>query len=548
MNFLENIIEQDIKSGTLKNGIKTRFPPEPNGYLHIGHIKSICLNFGLADQYGGVCNLRLDDTNPSAEKEDYVKAIQDAIHWLGFNYKTYYASDYFDFMYKFAVALIKNQDAYIDWNSSEIIKENRGDLYHAGKESADRNRSVEGNLRLFNMMKNGHFQDGAMVLRAKIDMSHPNMNMRDPALYRIKNTTHHRTGNTWCVYPMYSFAHPIEDAVEGITHSICTLEFEDQRIFYDWVIEKLGNFKMIDNPPTHQYEFARLNISNLVTSKRKLLRLVEDKSVDGWDDPRLPTVFGLKRRGYTPESLKNFIYTTGVSKSNSLIDYSVLESCLRDDLEVKANRLFVILNPIKLIITNWKEIFGSDTHIEKCQLPILPHSDQMRTIGLGKEVWIDYSDYEEIPRKGYKRLFAGNRVRLKGGYIVECTGCTKDHNGKIISVQAILIEGTKSGSGSLVKAKAAIGWVGVQEGVPISVREFNHLFTNDNFDEVNTNSIITHSAIAEPDILLVKEEQQVQFERVGYCVKDEKLSQSNLIVFNMTAKLKEGFMNILGLT
>ncbi len=446
-NFLRQIVEASLAQGTHAHKrwagspgdgahqaqapvdparIRTRFPPEPNGYLHVGHAKSICLNFGLARDYGGVCHLRFDDTNPEKEDTEYVNSIIDAVKWLGFDWSQpgndlpYQASDYFDFMYRAAEYLIEAGHAYVDEQSAEAMRAHRGDFGKPGVDSPFRSRTPAENLARFREMRDGQHADGSMVLRAKIDMASPNINMRDPAIYRIRRATHHHTGDKWCIYPMYTFAHPLEDALEQITHSFCTLEFEDQRPFYDWVLQRLIEGGLLSAPPPRQTEFARLNLTYVITSKRKLAQLVNEKKVSGWDDPRMPTIVGLRRRGYTPAALQTFAERIGVTKSDSWIDYATLEGCLREDLELKAHRGMAVLNPVKLVLTNWDEVMGAG-HLEPCQLPALPHVAEgteppaPRHFTIGKEVWIEREDYEEVPRKCYKLLFPGNYVLLKGG-------------------------------------------------------------------------------------------------------------------------------------
>ncbi len=564
-NFLRQIIESDLAQGTYAQRrwagspgdaahhakgepdpakIRTRFPPEPNGYLHVGHAKSICINFGLARDYGGVCHLRFDDTNPEKEDTEYVNSIIDAVKWLGFSWSQtgndapYQASDYFDFMYRAAEHLIEAGLAYVDEQTPEEMRLNRGDFGKPGVDSPFRSRTPAENLARFREMRDGKLADGAAVLRAKIDMASPNINMRDPAIYRIRRATHHHTGDKWCIYPMYTFAHPIEDALEQITHSICTLEFEDQRPFYDWLMDRLCQGGLLAAPPPKQYEFARLNLTYVITSKRKLAQLVSEGKVSGWDDPRMPTIVGLRRRGYTPESLRLFADRIGVTKSDSWIDYSTLEGCLREDLENKAHRGMAVLDPVKLVMTNWAEAFGSDGHVEDCSQPALPHSavaeDQTpppeRHFKIGKEVWIEREDFEEVPPKGYKRLFPGNVVRLKGGYVIECTGCTRDASGQVTEVQAKVFPGTKSGTpgSDSVKAKAAITWVGVADGVPAEVRLYDRLFSEahpdaggkDFLQSLNPNSLKVVTAYVEPSLAQAQPDQKFQFERFGYFVAD----------------------------
>jgi len=581
-NFLRQIIESDLAKGTHAQArwggapgdaashaagqpdpakIRTRFPPEPNGYLHVGHAKSICLNFGLAADYGGVCHLRFDDTNPEKEDQEYVDAIIDAVHWLGFDWKAhgtdhlYYASNYFDFMYRAAEYLIETGNAYVDEQTPEEMRANRGDFGKPGVDSPFRSRTVAENLARFRAMKAGELPDGAAVLRAKIDMASPNINLRDPAIYRIKHAEHHNTGNQWCIYPMYTFAHPIEDALEHITHSICTLEFEDQRPFYDWLMDRLVEGGLIAAPQPRQYEFARLNLTYVITSKRKLKHLVDNGIVNGWDDPRMPTIVGLRRRGYTPEAIRLFCDRIGVTKDYSWIDYSTLEGCLREDLEAKAHRGMVALDPVKLVLTNWDEVMGAG-HLEPCSLPALPHTSAgvespVRHFTLGKEVWIEREDFEEVPPKGYKRLFPGNKVRLKGGYVIECTGCEKDADGKISQVNATVVPDTKSGTpgADTVKVKAAITWVGVADGVPAEVRLYDRLFTDAQPDAggkdylalLNPDSLKVVTAYVEPSLANAQPDQKFQFERFGYFVADRKDHAPGKPVFNRVTGLKDSW-------
>ena len=464
-NFLRAVIERDLEQGTHDGRrwagspgdaahhakgppdpaqIRTRFPPEPNGYLHIGHAKSIWLNFSLAQEYGGVCHLRFDDTNPEKEEQEYVDSIVDAVKWLGYSYEAngtshlYYASNYFDFMYRAAEALIEAGHAYVDEQRFEEMRANRGDFNTPGTNSPFRDRPMEENLARFREMRDGKHADGAMVLRAKIDMASPNINLRDPALYRIKRAVHHNTGDAWPIYPMYTYAHPIEDALENITHSICTLEFEDQRPFYDWLLEHLADLGLLARPLPKQYEFARLNLTYVITSKRRLKQLVDEKIVDGWDDPRMPTIAGLRRRGYTPEAVRLFCERSGVSKAGGWIDYSALDAALRDDLEGKAPRAMAVLDPVKLKLTNWTELFSDAAHREPCSAPAHPQRPELGTrhFSLGPELWIERDDFAEAPPKGFFRLYPGNKVRLKYGYVVECSGCEKDAEGNITAVLA----------------------------------------------------------------------------------------------------------------
>ena len=592
-NFLRQIIEADLAQGTYANRrwagtpggavhqakgspdlakIRTRFPPEPNGYLHIGHAKSICINFGLARDYGGVCHLRFDDTNPEKEDTEYVNSILDAVHWLGFSWEAngtlhqYQASDYFDFMYAAAERLIEAGHAYVDEQSAEEMRINRGDFGKPGVNSPFRARSAADNLARFRDMRAGNLADGAAVLRAKINMASPNINMRDPAIYRIRRATHHNTGDAWCIYPMYTFAHPIEDALEQITHSICTLEFEDQRPFYDWLMERLcekttlHDGRVVDGllaaPAPKQYEFARLNLTYVITSKRKLAQLVNEKKVSGWDDPRMPTIVGLRRRGYTPESLQLFAERIGVTKSDSWIDYSTLEGCLREDLETKAHRAMAVLNPVKLVLTNWDEVMGAG-HIEPCEQPALPHKNDetdnsaipVRYFTIGKEVWIEREDFEEAPPKGYKRLFPGNKVRLKGGYVIECKGCVKDASGNITQIEATVIPDTKSGTpgSATVKASAAITWVAVNDGLSAEVRMYDRLFNDPQPDAggkdflaaLNPDSLKVITAFVEPSLAKSTAGQHFQFERHGYFVADRIDHAPGKLVFNRITGLKD---------
>ena len=583
-NFLRQIIDADLAQGTHAHNrwagspgdaahqqagaldparIRTRFPPEPNGYLHVGHAKSICLNFGLARDYQGVCHLRFDDTNPEKEEQEYVDAIIDAVHWLGFDWKDpdghenlYYASNYFDFMYRAAEYLIESGNAYVDEQTAEEMRTNRGDFGKPGVNSPYRGRSPAENLARFRQMRDGALADGAAVLRAKIDMASPNINLRDPAIYRIKRAEHHNTGDKWCIYPMYTFAHPIEDALECITHSICTLEFEDQRPFYDGLLDRLAEGDLIARPHPRQYEFARLNLTYVVTRTRKLKHLVHSGIVSGWDDPRMPTIAGLRRRGYTPASIQAFCERIGVTKDYSWIDYATLEGCLREDLEAKAHRAMVVLDPLKLELTNWAELFGSPDHLEPCSLPALPHAAEgqavpERRFTLGREVWIEREDFAEVPPKGYKRLFPGNKVRLKGGYVIECTGCEKDAAGQITKVLATVVPDTKSGTpgADSVKVKAAITWVGAQDGVQAEVRLYDRLFTDaqpdaggkDFLQLLNPGSLQVVTAYVEPSLAAAQPEDKFQFERFGYFVADRKDHAPAKPVFNRVTGLKDSW-------
>ncbi len=586
-NFLRQIIEADLAQGTYAQRqwagspgdaahhakgtpdpakIRTRFPPEPNGYLHVGHAKSICLNFGLARDYGGVCHMRFDDTNPEKEDTEYVNSILDAVTWLGFNWDAhgtshlYQASDYFDFMYRAAEFLIQAGLAYVDEQSAEDMRLNRGDFTTPGKDSPFRARTREENLLRFREMRDGQLADGAAVLRAKIDMASPNINMRDPAIYRIRRATHHNTGDSWCIYPMYTFAHPIEDALEQITHSICTLEFEDQRPFYDWLLARLSESHtladgaslpaLLAQPNPKQYEFARLNLTYVITSKRKLAQLVSEGKVNGWDDPRMPTIVGLRRRGYTPESLQLFAERIGVTKSDSWIDYSTLEGCLRDDLDPKAARAMAVLDPIALTITNWDELMGAGA-LDDCHAPVHPHHPELgqRHFKFGKSLWIERSDYEETPPKGFFRLFPGNKVRLKYGHVIECTGANKDANGHVTEVLAQLIPDTKSGTpgSDSVKVKGVITWVAQTDAAAAEVRLYDRLFTEANPDaggkdflaSLNPDSLKVITAYVEPSLANSQADAKFQFERHGYFVADRIDHAQGKLVFNRCTGLKD---------
>jgi glutaminyl-tRNA synthetase len=530
--------------------IRTRFPPEPNGYLHFGHAKSICLNFGLAQDYGGACHLRFDDTNPEKEEQEYVDSIVDAVHWLGYDWgpHLYYASDYFAWMYAFAERLIETGHAYVDSQSAEAMRAGRGTLTEPGRNSPHRDRSAAENLDLFRRMKAGEFADGAHVLRAKIDMASPNINLRDPAIYRIKRATHHNTGDTWCIYPMYTYAHPIEDALENITHSICTLEFEDQRPFYDWLLERLAENGLLQRPLPQQIEFARLNLGNVVLSKRKLIQLVDEKHVDGWDDPRLPTLVGARRRGYTPEGFRRFAEMIGVSKADSWIDMSVLEGCMREHLNETAPRRIAVLDPLKLVIDNYPE-----EQEEGCEAPNHPQKPEWgkREIPFAKELWIEREDFTETPPKGYFRLFPGNTVRLRYGYVVKCTGCVKDDDGNIRSVHCIYLPDTKSGSpgADSVKVKGNIHWVSARHACAAEIRVYDRLFAaekpgaggRDFLADLNPASKAVVTAQLEPSLRDARPDERFQFERHGYFVADRVDSQPGRPVFNRTVTLKDSW-------
>jgi glutaminyl-tRNA synthetase len=576
-NFLRNIIERDLEQGTYAQRrwagqpggavvqtkgepdpakIRTRFPPEPNGYLHIGHVKSICLNHGLARDYNGAFHLRFDDTNPEKEEQEYVDSIVESMRWLGADWTSpftqgeqhlYYASNYFDFMYAAAEYLIEAGHAYVDEQSAEEMRANRGDFTTPGTNSPWRSRTVAENLQRFREMRAGQHADGSMVLRAKIDMASPNINLRDPALYRIKRATHHNTGDAWCIYPMYTYAHPIEDALENITHSICTLEFEDQRPFYDWLLERLAEGGLLAKPLPHQYEFARLNLTYIVTSKRKLKQLVDEQHVDGWDDPRMPTLVGLRRRGYTPEALRLFCDRTGASKANSWIDYSVLEATLREDLEGRVARAMAVVKPLKLVITNFE---GEPV---ACSAPAHPQKPELGTrhFKFSRELWIEAEDFMEVPEKGYHRLFVGNKVRLKYGFVVECTGFKKDEAGHVTEVHATYFPDSKSGTPGAdnYKVKGVITWVSATDAVAAEVRLYDRFFTEPHPDAggrdflsvVNPKSKQVVTAWLEPSLAKAKPDDKFQFERIGYFVADRKDHTADKPVFNMAVGLKDSW-------
>ena len=574
-NFIRNIIEADLAGNTYATrkwagrpglaadhaagqtdhaSIRTRFPPEPNGYLHIGHAKSISLNFGLANDYGGRCHLRFDDTNPEKEEQEYVDSIIDSIHWLGFDYagegenNLYYASDYFDWMYQFAEGLIEKGFAYVDSLTADEIREHRGTLTERGTDSPHRNRSIADNLALFREMRDGKHADGALVLRAKIDMSSPNINLRDPVLYRIKRGHHHRTGDKWCIYPMYTYAHPLEDALERITHSICTLEFEDQRPFYDWLLEHVRDSGFFADPLPKQIEFSRLNVTYVVTSKRFLNQLVTEKYVDGWDDPRMPTLAGARRRGYTPEGFRTFAERTGVSKSSGWIDYGTLEECMRDHLNEIAPRRVAVLDPVKLVITNYPPGQCEETHA-----PNHPQKPEWgkRALPFSGELWIEQEDFAETPPKGYFRLFPGNKVRLRYGFVIQCTGCEKDVNGKITKVLAEYFPDSKSGTAGsdTYKVKGNIHWLCAARAIQAEVRIYDRLFKtaypgrdSGNFlDDLNPESKKSIVAYVEPSLKEATAEERFQFERHGYFVGDRLDCRPAKPVFNRAVTLKDSW-------
>ncbi len=583
-NFIRHIIDADLKAGKYASRqwsgqpgpgeqqkvgagdapqdvplrdtakIRTRFPPEPNGYLHFGHAKSICLNFGLAQDYAGACHLRFDDTNPEKEEQEYVDSIIDAVHWLGFDWRfgeetnQYFASNYFQWMYDFAEKLIEAGHAYVDSQSAEEMRASRGTLTAAGTDSPFRTRTPAENLDLFRRMRAGEFADGTHILRAKIDMTSGNINLRDPAIYRIRHATHHNTGDAWCIYPMYTYAHPIEDALENITHSICTLEFEDQRPFYDWLLARLAELGCINTPPPQQIEFARLNLSYVVLSKRKLIQLVEEKHVDGWDDPRLPTLVGARRRGFTPEAFRRFNEMNGVTKSDSWIDISVLEECQREHLNETAPRRIAVLDPLKLIIDNYPE--GQE---EECLAPNHPQKPDWgkRVVPFSKELWIEREDFMEVPSKGYFRLFPGNSVRLRYGFVIKCLGCEKDAAGNISAVHCEYMPDSKSGTpgSDNYKVKGNIHWVSARHAHAGEIRLYDRLFAvaapgaegRDFIADLNPDSKRVITAQLEASLQNAAAEDRFQFERHGYFVADRIDSRPGAPVFNRSVTLKDGW-------
>ncbi|HSF46192.1 MAG TPA: glutamine--tRNA ligase/YqeY domain fusion protein [Chitinophagaceae bacterium] len=542
LNFLEEIVEEDLKSGKYAS-IHTRFPPEPNGYLHIGHAKSICLNFGLADKYGGKTNLRFDDTNPVTEDTEYVDSIKEDIAWLGFHWdNVFYASDYFDRLYEFAVDLIRKGLAYVDDSTAEEIAACKGTPTVPGTPTAYRSRPVDENLQLFEDMRAGKYRDGEKVLRAKIDLASPNMHMRDPIMYRIKHAHHHRTGDKWCIYPMYDFAHGQSDSLEKITHSICTLEFEVHRPLYDWFIEKLGIY------PSHQYEFARLNLNYTVMSKRKLLQLVNENYVDGWDDPRMPTISGLRRRGYTPASIRNFAERIGVQRRENIIDVGLLEFCVREDLNKTALRRMAVLDPVKLVITNYPE--NSFEDLEGENNPEAPDNGGYRKIPFGRELWIEREDFMEVPMKKWFRLAPGAMVRLKSAYIIKCESFEKDEAGNLVSIHCTYIPESKSGHDtSGINVKGTIHWVSAAHAVRAEVRLYDRLFKLENpaaeedfKQSINPDSLqIITNAYLEPSLADARLDEAYQFIRKGYFSLDKKLSQPGKPIFNRTVTLKDNW-------
>ena len=597
-NFIRAIIEHDLATNKYANKkwagspgdaahhatgqvdsakIRTRFPPEPNGYLHIGHAKSIFLNFGLARDFGGVCHLRFDDTNPEKESQEFVDSIRNAVNWLGFNWESqdlksnaennlYFASDYFEFMYRVATHLIENGHAFVDSQTADEMRETRGTLTEAGKNSPWRDRSVAENLKLFNEMRDGKHADGSLILRAKIDMASPNINLRDPAIYRIKRAHHHNTGDKWCIYPMYTFAHPIEDALEQITHSICTLEFEDQRPFYDWLLERLAEPSidtagiqkpaLLAYPLPKQYEFARLNLTYVVLSKRKLIDLVEQKHVSGWDDPRLPTLAGARRRGYVAEGFKLFTDRIGVSKAESWIEYTIIEDCMREVLNDSAERRIAVLDPIKLVIDNY-EI----DKVEDCFAPNHPLKPELgkRIVPLTRELWIEAEDFMETPSKGFFRLTPDGLVRLRYGYVVKCVSVEKDAAGKVSVIHCEYFPDTKSGTpgADAIKVKGNIHWVSVAHSLSAEIRLYDRLFKEAHpgqsnkderernyLDDINPDSVKTITAQLEPSLKDAKPEDRFQFERHGYFVADRIDSTAGKPVFNRTVTLRDAWQKL----
>lgn len=544
LNFLEEIIEKSINEGNPR--VQTRFPPEPNGYLHIGHAKSICLNFGLAKKYGGKCNLRFDDTNPVKEDVEYVDSIMEDVHWLGFDWAgVYYASDYFEQLYDWAIELIKKGKAYVDDQTQEEIRLSRGTVTVPGKESPWRNRSVEENIDLFARMRAGEFADGEKVLRAKIDMAHPNMLLRDPIMYRILHSEHHRTGDKWCIYPMYDYAHGQSDSLEKITHSICTLEFDVHRPLYDWFINELEIF------PSHQYEFARLNLTYTLMSKRKLLQLVQEGLVDGWDDPRMPTICALRRRGYTPESVRAFAEKVGVAKRDNIIDLGLMEFCVREDLNKRALRRMAVVNPVKVVITNYPE--GKVEYVECVNNPEDPESGT-RKVPFSRELYIECDDFMENPPKKYFRLSPGNEVRLRYSYIIRCDEVIKDENGEVIELRCSYDDQSiGGGSSDGRKVKGIIHWVSAEHAKKAEIRLFDRLFVKEDMgdidedktfkDYLNPASLVTVSGYIEPTLADIEVGTACQFERLGYFCKDRDSSEDHL-VFNRTVTLKDSWAKV----
>lgn len=554
-NFIQNIINEDMRTNKYGGRVHTRFPPEPNGYLHIGHAKSICLNFGIAAANGGICNLRFDDTNPSKEDVEFVDSIIEDVRWLGFDWedRMFYASDYFEELYQCAVQLIEDGKAFVCDLSAEEIREYRGTLTQPGKNSPYRDRTVEENLELFKAMRAGEFADASRVLRARIDMASPNLNMRDPVLYRILRAAHHRTGDKWCIYPMYDYAHPISDAIEGITHSICTLEFEDHRPLYDWVLDSLEGCKYFKSRP-QQIEFARLNLTNTIMSKRYLRRLVEEGFVEGWDDPRMPTISGLRRRGYTPEAIRDFCDRIGVAKSNSMVDVAMLEHCIREDLNYKASRVMAVLKPLKVVITNYPE-----KKVEDLDAEINPENPEMgsRKIPFSRVVYIEQDDFRENPHKKYFRLAPGKEVRLKHAYIIKCENVIKDDKGEIVEIQCTYDPATKSGEDtSGKKVKGTLHWVSAQHALEAEVRLYDYLLADNGTDgeeeeekkdftqKLNPNSLEKlPNCFVEPSLKEARPGNKYQFLRQGYFCAD-KDSTGGRLIFNRIVSLRDSWSKI----
>jgi glutaminyl-tRNA synthetase len=545
IDFIRAIINEDNRTGKYGGRVHTRFPPEPNGYLHIGHAKSICLNFGIAARYGGLCNLRFDDTNPMKEEDEYVRAIVEDVHWLGFDWedRLYYGSDYFDQMYEYAVQLIKAGKAYVDDLSAEEVREYRGTLTQAGKESPHRNRSVEENLDLFERMRKGEFPNGSRVLRAKIDMASPNLNMRDPAMYRILHAPHHRTGDKWCIYPMYDWAHGLEDSIEGITHSICTLEFEAHRPLYDWFLEELGVYH------PQQIEFARLNLTYTVMSKRRLLQLVQRGHVSGWDDPRMPTVAGLRRRGYTPEAIRNFCDRIGVAKTDSIVDIALLEHCIRENLNKRAPRVMAVLRPLRVVITNYPE--GQTEELDAVNNPEDPEMGT-RKVPFSRVLYIEQDDFREDPPKQFYRLAPGREVRLRYAYFVTCTDVVKDGQGNVVELRCTYDPETRGGNApDGRKVKSTIHWVSAEHAIEAEVRLYDRLFSiedpgeADDFEgALNPNSLEVVKGYLEPSLADAEPGSGYQFERLGYFCVDLMDSTTRDLVFNRTITLRDSWAKI----
>lgn len=564
-DFIRHIIREDVANDKYQQ-IITRFPPEPNGYLHLGHVKSICLNFGVAKEFEGICNLRFDDTNPTAEKQDYIDNIKRDVTWLGFEWanKPYYASDYFDQLHEWAIKLIKQGDAYVDLQTPEQIRETRGSFNEPGKPSPQRDASVEENLQRFDDMKNGKYAEGEAVLRAKIDMASPNMNMRDPVIYRVMHQSHHQTGDKWCIYPMYDFAHPLSDAIEGITHSICTLEFEDHRPFYDWAVEKVGVEGGIKYPP-HQYEFSRLNVDHTMTSKRKLKQLVDEGIVTGWDDPRMPTIAGMRRRGYTPEGLRDFCERVGVTKSDSVVDFRLLEFSIRQSLENTTARGMAVLKPLKVTITNFYEALseweslkddGVNARWDEAEKTLWINQPKHPNVDMGEReipftetIYIDQGDYELEPPKGYKRLSPEKpEIRLRNTYVLAVTEHVLDEAGNVVELKATIDKTTLGKNPEDRKVKGVIHWVSATKGVPATVRLYEHLFSAENpsavpdlHDALNPNSLTVLEAVVEPSLANAEAGNRFQFEREGYFVADSEEHTADKPVFNQIVSLRDNY-------